>query len=68
MFPVSSESTRETIVLNSTKRLAVTPQLHRTKNGTVYQWYMNPQSVFALQQIILFISGVYTERFICKTK
>ena len=22
---------------------------------------MNPQSVFALQQIILFISGVYTE-------
>ena len=36
MFPVSSESTRETIALNSTKRLAVTPQLHGTKNETVY--------------------------------
>ena len=29
---------------------------------------MNPQSVFSLQQIILFISGIYIERFICETK
>ena len=29
---------------------------------------MNPQSVFTLQQIIIYISGVYTELFMGETK
>ena len=36
MFPVSSESTRETIALNSSMRLVVIPQLHGTKHEAYY--------------------------------
>ena len=67
MFPVSSRSTRETIALKSS---GAAPQLRGTNHmhGTVYYvGIMNPQSVFALQQIILLISGIFKERFKCGT-
>ena len=64
MLPVSSESTRETIVLT----VAASSDSSVTRNqarNCILMAYKNPQSVFALQQIIIFIFGVYTERFIC---